>query len=456
MKNRGNRMIFRWTKKLGVWGWISVVVGGFALTLVMVVVGSIYWQRSRVETMIARIRSAGEPVTLAEFEETLPAIPPERDATRLWFDGFAVNGPPDPARFAKLPFVGAEQPDESPLPGSPWPELALAEEVLADHAVALKVFHEAAELGGAARLNPMLDPRTLALKAPRAAVRLLLVESHVRAHKGEVEPTVASLHAALAIGKACEGSPFLMSFAVHQGIDASAIGQLLRLLPHVAFTDAQLARLQSTLRAIDHRRELLHALRGERVFAIRTLRNPALPGGRPFGVKHPFAYAMLSNAAMPDYLETMSEAVAAAKLRWPEALDETKEISRRQTEIPLYAGWGHMGTPAITPYFKIAAKAQARTRLADVALAAHRYRLANGRLPAALDELAPDFLPSVPLDPFNGEPLRYLSTNDGFVVYSVGVDRKDDGGRYDKAQPENFDLGYLIRYPRDATDVSTE
>ena len=80
-------MIFRWTKKLGVWGWISVAVGGFSLTLVAVVVGSIYLQRGRIETIFAEIRAAGEPVTVADLEAMLSTVPPERDATLLWLDG---------------------------------------------------------------------------------------------------------------------------------------------------------------------------------------------------------------------------------------------------------------------------------------------------------------------------------------------------------------------------------
>jgi hypothetical protein len=37
-------------------------------------------------------------------------------------------------------------------------------------------------------------------------------------------------------------------------------------------------------------------------------------------------------------------------------------------------------------------------------------------------------LPAVPADPFDGQPLRFKPTPDGLVLYSIGRDRKDDGG----------------------------
>ena len=33
------------------------------------------------------------------------------------------------------------------------------------------------------------------------------------------------------------------------------------------------------------------------------------------------------------------------------------------------------------------------------------------------------------IDPCSGEPLRYRCTGDGWLLYSVGYDGRDDGGR---------------------------
>jgi hypothetical protein len=68
-----------------------------------------------------------------------------------------------------------------------------------------------------------------------------------------------------------------------------------------------------------------------------------------------------------------------------------------------------------------------RTSIAT--LAAERYRRAHGGdAPVSLDALVPDYLAAVPQDPFSGQPLRYRRTADSYVVYSVDVNRIDDGG----------------------------
>jgi hypothetical protein len=59
-------------------------------------------------------------------------------------------------------------------------------------------------------------------------------------------------------------------------------------------------------------------------------------------------------------------------------------------------------------------------------LALRAYELAHGQLPVDLPALVPEFLDQVPLDDFNGKPLRY--SPDKKIVYSVGKNLKDDGG----------------------------
>ncbi|HEX2475890.1 MAG TPA: hypothetical protein VHK01_14155 [Lacipirellulaceae bacterium] len=66
---------------------------------------------------------------------------------------------------------------------------------------------------------------------------------------------------------------------------------------------------------------------------------------------------------------------------------------------------------------------------AEIAL--RKYRLETGRLPSQLNDLVPDYMSTLPTDPYdpNGGALRYAPTADGYVLYSVGYDRDDDGGR---------------------------
>lgn len=65
-----------------------------------------------------------------------------------------------------------------------------------------------------------------------------------------------------------------------------------------------------------------------------------------------------------------------------------------------------------------------------VAIAAERFRRANGAWPEDVEQLVPRYLPTAPRDPFADGPLRIRTTDDGLMVYSIGADRDDDGGRH--------------------------
>lgn len=63
------------------------------------------------------------------------------------------------------------------------------------------------------------------------------------------------------------------------------------------------------------------------------------------------------------------------------------------------------------------------------AVALRRYQIRYHHLPGALEELAPEFLKSVPADRMDGKPLRYRrNADETFLLYSIGDNGKDDGG----------------------------
>ncbi len=84
-------------------------------------------------------------------------------------------------------------------------------------------------------------------------------------------------------------------------------------------------------------------------------------------------------------------------------------------------------------------------------LAIRLFRAKHQRLPNNLAELVPSCLPAVPIDPYSGSPLCYSAENGKFVLYSVGSDARDDGGRFFPkrySQPVagyDFDLDTLTR-----------
>lgn len=76
---------------------------------------------------------------------------------------------------------------------------------------------------------------------------------------------------------------------------------------------------------------------------------------------------------------------------------------------------------------------EARVSVVRCAASVLAWRQAHGSLPKSLAEA----MPKVPVDPYNGKPLRYRLVGSGFVVYSVGPTGKFDGGTPDKKPDAN-------------------
>jgi len=71
----------------------------------------------------------------------------------------------------------------------------------------------------------------------------------------------------------------------------------------------------------------------------------------------------------------------------------------------------------------------AHLRLLTLELALRVYQAGQGRAPASLDQLIPQYLQRVPTDPFSGKPLIYRPQPTRWLLYSVGEDAVDDGGK---------------------------
>ena len=72
---------------------------------------------------------------------------------------------------------------------------------------------------------------------------------------------------------------------------------------------------------------------------------------------------------------------------------------------------------------------QTRLRLLIPKLAIKCYQADHHRLPDTLADLVPKYLDAVPTDPYNGQPIVYRPDSPGPMLYSVGPDRRDDGGK---------------------------
>jgi hypothetical protein len=102
-----------------------------------------------------------------------------------------------------------------------------------------------------------------------------------------------------------------------------------------------------------------------------------------------------------------------------------------------------------------ALRAQTVVNMVSAAIALERFRLSHHTHPAALANLVPEFLQTVPVDCMDGHDLRYRLNPDGtYLLYSVGDDGIDNGGDATPKEGSSSSFWYNGRdlvWPRPAT-----
>jgi hypothetical protein len=156
----------------------------------------------------------------------------------------------------------------------------------------------------------------------------------------------------------------------------------------------------------------------------------------------PFYRVFLFSDDLAEYRRLCGQLRDLTAKPYYKVMAEIKQLNRPRT------GFSGLLTGAILPSAAFcaerAAKADALRQALRLGLAAEKYRLRHKQFPEKLDALAPDFIPSVPLDPFDGKPMRMKRTDKGLVIYSVGPDLTDDGGKPMDEQNQTGDITFTV------------
>jgi hypothetical protein len=113
----------------------------------------------------------------------------------------------------------------------------------------------------------------------------------------------------------------------------------------------------------------------------------------------------------------------------PEASDKLlKEVMRALSSPSPYNYLARIAIPNFTKAIQTTSRNQTTANEALIACALERFRLAEGRYPENVGELAPRFLDKLPADMVGGQPLKYRRAQNSFVLYSVGWNEKDENG----------------------------
>jgi hypothetical protein len=133
----------------------------------------------------------------------------------------------------------------------------------------------------------------------------------------------------------------------------------------------------------------------------------------------------------------------------PASLSHSNEFEKLNREASSGRYWFSTASVPVLPRIPVwDAEIRAKLRVTITAIAAERWRIAHkGAIPDSLDVLVPSFLAAVPDDPYNGQPLKFRKTSKGYVVYSVGPDGQDDGGKERPTplrQQDRYDITFTV------------
>jgi len=180
------------------------------------------------------------------------------------------------------------------------------------------------------------------------------------------------------------------------------------------------------------------AMLGERCFGLwgfQLVRNDPtsiqdITGGPGSTRRHPVLWNALGDIWRPlsyadeaVYLRLMNEQIEMMRRPYREVFDKLNNEDR----IPRYA----LLTRTVYPVFSRATAARdagiAEVGGSRILLGLQAYKDRYGYYPANLKALKPQLGWEVPTDPFSGKDFIYRPKGNGFVLYSVGQNLKDDG-----------------------------
>jgi hypothetical protein len=148
-----------------------------------------------------------------------------------------------------------------------------------------------------------------------------------------------------------------------------------------------------------------------------------------------------------EMLALMAEFMDCVRRPEPDRSGALKAFERRIASMP--TGLARDPFPSLIKVVDAIRRSDVYLRCTACALATERYRNHHRKWPDTLAALVPTYLSAVPLDPFDGAPLRYRKTADGVIIYSVSTDGVDNGGNIDHANPSatGKDLGIRLWDP---------
>jgi hypothetical protein len=466
--------------------WGRLVIGGIAL-LGAVAVGWWLWLRyersqeeKRVRDAVAEVDRVDPLWRLEEIEAHRIQLPDERNSAVQVLKVKAMLPSPWPSRNPRSRELSDDGSRRTPVTPNSLPLLdrvtGLPAEVAMDAPLAGELRAELQSVAPAleaARLLAELpdgrypvqwSPDWIGTRLPCQDARLVAVLLRLQVSlfmdEGRVEDALMATKALVNCARSIGDEPSDLSQLVRISVTSVALSAVERILGQGEPPSAALETLQAVLEREAREPILLYMARGERAGQYHLykgmmdgdvrLSSVAPQAGTLTGPVEDWQAAALARRAIPKMLRYLTDLVEAAKLPAEQQRARLDAITPKLYEQndPKAAEDVLLGLlmPSVTNVAMPHLRQQALLRSALAALAAERFRRDNGHWPAVLADLTPRYLEQAPVDPFDAQPLRLRALPDGIVVYSVGYDGQDDGGKIDskKMTQPGFDIGIRL------------
>ena len=426
------------------------------------------WEK-KWERYVAESRARGVKMFIGEFLPKEP-IPDDENfaATPIWREIFAIgkmDGPigskltavKTPGRNAKT----ETRPARFDLAG--WRAGLLAANKLTAADTALT--DGAAVLRGLEFLKPQLDEIRASVKRPKvhfpvkwedgfsaafphfsafmSLSRFLSLSANAKLAEGDAAGAFDDWMTSWSLAKKLDDEPSLIAGLVQISIAHVAIRTVWEGIEEHRWTAGQLEAIQEIFAASNPIRRGLHCVASERAL-LNTWLEHNIGNTEIFGV-------LGSRSNVPEFIVQLRARTrnwwrqnqiwlneySDEELTMWDADAEVMHLKPRRFDVETIAGfWAHidLSLALLTApvYRSVGTKflhEHATIRMAGLACALERFRITNARYPERLEELVPQFIGKLPHDPCDGQPFRYRVTPEGYLLYSIGTDLKDDGGK---------------------------
>jgi hypothetical protein len=422
---------------------LGKVVGILFLLLLCFFVGWRTLLYHEINKRFAQLRASGLPASGAELNEWLRPVPDAENGVLAMTHAFAL--------IRNFPDARSKEVDKLTIfpRTNKWSPVTrkLVEEYVQTNGAALAKAHEALlfprfryRIDFSNWPDTDLSPHLEQLKK---MARISALQSELEAEEDRPDEFPEHAEFQLKIAATLDGEPTVISHLVRNSIVRVAVSTTERTLNLSSPNDTVCQKLQTEFIQAGKTHSLPLALIGERAMMIPAFRLsyteiPSLNQNNKQETRMRFSgkpqlFSWLSGIFERDlnfFLEVMEKSIALAAVPPPNSLALTNYLaSADRIATGRFYIFSSMFLPSLSRTTVSEASSQARIELAITALAVERFRHAQRRLPADLKELTPQFLEAIPTDPFDGAALRYRRLARGYVIYSIGEDGHDDGGR---------------------------